>query len=63
MTSETLIPLFSNSKVAESAVMAELENRGHLNLDELIGTYWPEFVSQDDEMGKADIKGESSICN
>ena len=43
--------------------MAELENRGHLNLDELIGTYWPEFVSQDDEMGKADIKGESSICN
>mmetsp|Transcript_12162 Transcript_12162/g.24721 ORF Transcript_12162/g.24721 Transcript_12162/m.24721 type:complete len:537 (-) Transcript_12162:25-1635(-) len=59
MTGEMLIPLFSSSKVGESAVMAELERRGHLDLSEPIAKYWPEFAAgggDSDELGKAHIK-------
>lgn len=44
---DALIPVFSSSKAGIGAVMALLLQRGLIELDELVATYWPEFAAAD----------------
>lgn len=47
----TLNLVFSNGKLFESIAIALLVDRGHLDFDEPIATYWPEYAQN----GKQDI--------
>ena len=48
---DTLVPVFSTTKGMASMVIAVAHSRGHLDLEERVATYWPEFAQQ----GKQDI--------
>jgi CubicO group peptidase (beta-lactamase class C family) len=48
---DSLLPVFSSSKGATAVVVALLVQRGALDLDERVATYWPEFAVA----GKADV--------
>ena len=48
---DSLLPVFSSSKGATAVVVSLLVQRGQLDLDERVATYWPEFAQN----GKADI--------
>jgi CubicO group peptidase (beta-lactamase class C family) len=48
---DSLVPVFSSSKGAVGLVMALLVERGELDLDAPVASYWPEFAAG----GKADI--------
>ncbi|GMH85550.1 hypothetical protein TrVE_jg5169 [Triparma verrucosa] len=54
LTGDSLIPLFSCSKVAESAVISDLASAKKFSLDDKISKHWPNFGSK----GKEDIKIE-----
>ncbi len=41
---DALIPVYSSSKGASAVVVALLVQRGQLDLDEMVATYWPEFA-------------------
>jgi CubicO group peptidase (beta-lactamase class C family) len=41
---DALIPVFSSSKGASAVVISLLVQRGQLDLDETVATYWPEFA-------------------
>lgn len=42
---DTLLPVFSSSKGATAIVIGLLVERGQLDLDEKVATYWPEFAA------------------
>ncbi|HEY2214796.1 MAG TPA: serine hydrolase domain-containing protein, partial [Acidimicrobiales bacterium] len=44
MDVDALLPVYSSSKGASAIVVALLVQRGQLNLDERVATYWPEFA-------------------
>ena len=44
MTSDSLLPVYSSSKGATAAVVALLVQRGQLDLDATVSSYWPEFA-------------------
>ncbi len=48
---DSLLPVFSSSKGATAIVIALLVQRGQLDLDERVATYWPEFAAN----GKAAV--------
>jgi CubicO group peptidase (beta-lactamase class C family) len=41
---DSLLPVYSSSKGATAVVVALLVQRGQLDLDERVATYWPEFA-------------------
>ena len=43
MQPDSLLPVYSSSKGATAVVIALLVQRGQLDLDERVATYWPEF--------------------
>ena len=45
MTSDSLLPVFSSSKGATAVVIALLVQRGQLDLDARVSSYWPEFAA------------------
>lgn len=49
---DSLLPIFSSSKGAAAVVIALLVERGLLDLDERVATYWPQFA----EAGKGDVR-------
>jgi len=48
---DSLLPVYSSSKGATAIVVALLVDRGQLDLDAAVASYWPEFAAG----GKADI--------
>lgn len=44
---DALIPAYSGSKGAAAVVISLLVQRGQLDLDERVATYWPEFAQSD----------------
>ncbi len=44
MTPDSLLPVYSSSKGATAAVVALLVQRGQLDLDAHVASYWPEFA-------------------
>ena len=55
---ETLLPVFSNTKVATAMCLHRLIDEGRVELDAPVATYWPEFAAK----GKGDIR-VSSLLN
>jgi CubicO group peptidase (beta-lactamase class C family) len=51
MDADTLLPVYSSTKGATAVVIALLVQRGQLDLDATVATYWPEFA----QSGKAAI--------
>lgn len=51
LQSDSLLPVFSSSKGATAVVVALMVQRGLLDLDEKVATYWPEFAQN----GKGDV--------
>lgn len=51
MAGDSLTPVFSSSKAGIAAVMALLVQRGLIDLDAKVATYWPEFATA----GKQDV--------
>jgi CubicO group peptidase (beta-lactamase class C family) len=49
---DALIPVYSSSKGASAVVIALLVQRGQLNLDQAVASYWPEFA----QAGKGAIR-------
>jgi CubicO group peptidase (beta-lactamase class C family) len=49
---DSLVPVFSSSKGAAGLVIALLVERGQLDLDAPVASYWPEFAAA----GKADVQ-------
>ena len=48
---DTLVVVYSTSKGLAAMVLALLHSRGHLDYDERVATYWPEFAAA----GKQDV--------
>lgn len=48
---DTLLPIFSSTKGASAVVIALLLERGQLDLDARVASYWPEFAAA----GKGDV--------
>ena len=48
---DTLVVVFSTSKGLSAMTLALLHSRGHLDYDERVATYWPEFAAA----GKQDV--------
>jgi CubicO group peptidase (beta-lactamase class C family) len=44
LPNDALIPVYSSSKGASAVVISLLVQRGQLDLDETVATYWPEFA-------------------
>ena len=42
---ETLLPVFSNTKVATALCLHKLVDEGKVDLDAPVATYWPEFAA------------------
>jgi CubicO group peptidase (beta-lactamase class C family) len=53
-TPDSLFLIMSSSKVVASILMGIMVSKGHLNLEEKVSTYWPEFAQK----GKENIKVE-----
>ena len=53
-TADTCTCIFSSSKMIAVLLMALMADQGHLNYDEKICTYWPEFAQN----GKEDVTVE-----
>ena len=51
LTEDSLLPVYSSSKGATGCVVGLLVDRGALDLDERVATYWPEFAAA----GKGEI--------
>lgn len=51
LTTDSLVPVYSSSKGAIGVVVALLVERGQLDLDATVATYWPEFARK----GKAAV--------
>ncbi len=46
---DTLVPVFSTTKGMASMALAVAHSRGHLDLDERVAAYWPEFAQHGKE--------------
>lgn len=55
---QTILPVFSNTKVATALCLHKLVDEGKVDLDAPVATYWPEFAAK----GKGDIR-VSSVLN
>ena len=54
---DTLLPVFSNTKVATALCLHRLIDEGKVELDAPVATYWPEFAAK----GKGDIRVASLL--
>lgn len=54
---DTLLPVFSNTKVATAMCLHKLVDEGKVELDAPVATYWPEFAAN----GKGDIRVASLL--
>ena len=43
MQPDSISQIWSNSKTVNSIILGRMVDQGHLDLDESVSTYWPEF--------------------